>query len=124
MAHQARRVHRQGESELRRDVRTVPRSRRRHRGPSGRPDGAAATRHRRLLAVGERERAGRPWFFASANGPSFPNHLYSIAAQSGGAHDNPKRDRENAFAMTSGLPKTWGCDAPSWVHVEVELSGD
>ena len=28
-------------------------------------------------------------FFASAHGPSFPNHLYTIAAQSGGAHDNP-----------------------------------
>ena len=30
-------------------------------------------------------------FFSSAQGPSFPNHLYSIAAQSGGAHDNPRR---------------------------------
>ncbi|HVH52687.1 MAG TPA: alkaline phosphatase family protein, partial [Actinomycetota bacterium] len=30
-------------------------------------------------------------FFASAQGPSFPNHLYSIAAQSGGAVDNPRR---------------------------------
>ena len=29
-------------------------------------------------------------FFASAQGPSFPNHLYAIAAQSGGAHDNPQ----------------------------------
>src|SRR4030095_11616114 len=29
-------------------------------------------------------------FFASAQGPSFPNHLYSIAATSGGAHDNPR----------------------------------
>ena len=33
-------------------------------------------------------------FFASAQGPSFPNHLYSIAAQSGGAHDNPRRKPE------------------------------
>ena len=32
-------------------------------------------------------------FFASAQGPSFPNHLYSIAATSGGAHDNPRRRR-------------------------------
>jgi len=28
-------------------------------------------------------------FFASAIGPSFPNHMYSIAATSGGALDNP-----------------------------------
>ena len=29
--------------------------------------------------------------FASAHGPSFPNHLYTIAAQSGGAQENPLR---------------------------------
>ena len=29
-------------------------------------------------------------FFASAQGPSFPNHLFTIAATSGGAHDNPR----------------------------------
>jgi phospholipase C len=54
-------------------------------------------------------------FFASVNGPSFPNHLFTIAAQSGGAHDNPKpptgKDR--------GDYKTWGCDAPKSEHVEV-----
>ena len=44
-------------------------------------------------------------FFASAWGPSFPNHLYSIAAQSGGAHDNPRRSR----LLVSN---TFGCDAP------------
>jgi phospholipase C len=43
-------------------------------------------------------------FFASAQGPSFPNHLYTIAAQSGGAHDNPRRD--NFFS------NSFGCDAP------------
>ncbi len=44
--------------------------------------------------------------FASAQGPSFPNHLYTIAAQSGGAHDNPRR--------TPGLGSlTFGCDAPA-----------
>src|SRR5205807_6506135 len=58
-------------------------------------------------------------FFSSENGPSFPNHLYAIGAQTSGAHDNPKRDRTNPFAMASGLPKSWGCDAPSWVHVRV-----
>jgi phospholipase C len=43
-------------------------------------------------------------FFASAQGPSFPNHLYTIAAQSGGAHDNPRRD--------DFFSNSFGCDAP------------
>jgi phospholipase C len=38
-------------------------------------------------------------FFSSINGPSFPNHQYFIASQSGGAVNNPN----------SG----WGCDAKS-----------
>src|SRR6266404_1039837 len=38
--------------------------------------------------------------FSSLAGPSFPNHLYTVAAQSGGALDNP----EPAHA-------DWGCDA-------------
>jgi phospholipase C len=50
-------------------------------------------------------------FFASAWGPSFPNHLYSIAAQSGGARDNPRR---RGF-----LSNTFGCDAPAQQLVEV-----
>jgi phospholipase C len=51
-------------------------------------------------------------FFASAQGPSFPNHLYSIAAQSGGANDNPRRK--------PGLgSNTFGCDAPDEQLVEV-----
>jgi phospholipase C len=37
--------------------------------------------------------------FSSLMGPSFPNHLYTIAAQSGGAIDNPQ---------TNG--QAWGCD--------------
>ena len=37
--------------------------------------------------------------FSSLQGPSFPNHLYTVAAQSGGAINNPK-PRE-----------IWGCDA-------------
>ena len=45
-------------------------------------------------------------FFSSAQGPSFPNHLYSIAAQSGGAHDNPRRT--GRFRSSN----TFGCDAP------------
>jgi len=50
-------------------------------------------------------------FFASATGPSFPNHLYSIAAQSGGTHDNPRR--QDFFS------NTFGCDAPAQQKVEV-----
>jgi phospholipase C len=53
-------------------------------------------------------------FFASAQGPSFPNHLYSIAATSGGAHDNPRR----IPGVTRGS-NTFGCDAPPEQLVEV-----
>ena len=37
-------------------------------------------------------------FFTSVHGPSFPNHLFTIAAQSGGALDNP-------------TGRVWGCEA-------------
>jgi phospholipase C len=50
-------------------------------------------------------------FFASAHGPSFPNHLFTIAAQSGGARDNPLR---RDFYSNS-----FGCDAPEAELVEV-----
>jgi phospholipase C len=49
--------------------------------------------------------------FASAQGPSFPNHLFTIAAQSGGTHDNPRR--------TGFFSNTFGCDAPEQQLVEV-----
>jgi phospholipase C len=54
-------------------------------------------------------------FFSSENGPSFPNHLYAIAAQSGGAHDNPRR---TGLARSSN---TFGCDAPPQQLVEITL---
>jgi phospholipase C len=54
-------------------------------------------------------------FFASVNGPSFPNHLFTIAAQSGGAHDNP----EAPASTDRGDYKTWGCDAPKSELVQV-----
>ena len=42
--------------------------------------------------------------FSSLQGPSFPNHLYIISAQSGGVIDNPtSKSRLNS----------WGCDSPS-----------
>lgn len=49
--------------------------------------------------------------FASQNGPSFPGHEYLIAAQSGGAYDDPS-DVE-----------PWGCDAPPSTTVPVYDSG-
>lgn len=41
-------------------------------------------------------------FFTSVHGPSFPNHLYTIAAQSGGAINNP------SYGSNGGTH--WGCD--------------
>ena len=43
-------------------------------------------------------------FFTSVKGPSFPNHLFAVAAQSGKALDNPNGP-------------VWGCDAPAGVTV-------
>jgi phospholipase C len=44
--------------------------------------------------------------FSSLAGPSFPNHLYTVAAQSGGAINNP-----DSF--------DWGCDADVRTRVDV-----
>jgi len=48
-------------------------------------------------------------FFSSVGGPSYPNHLFFVAGQSGGVIDNPEnievRKDEN------GIFKSWGCDA-------------
>jgi phospholipase C len=45
-------------------------------------------------------------FFSSLKGPSFPNHLYTVGAQSGGAINNPNSGR-------------WGCDAAANSRVQV-----
>ncbi len=49
-------------------------------------------------------------FFASVGGPSYPNHFFFVAGQSGGALDNPEnievRVEENGKRF-----KSWGCDA-------------
>jgi phospholipase C len=60
-------------------------------------------------------------FFASAMGPSFPNHLYSIAATSGGALDNPVQTFPALRKQQEkGLAKSWGCDiAEPGAYVEV-----
>ena len=65
-------------------------------------------------------------FFASAYGPSFPNHLFSIAATAGGAHDAPDRPAESEEALLAdGYAKAWGCDAPEGSTVEVyDAEGD
>jgi phospholipase C len=46
--------------------------------------------------------------FTSMAGPSFPNHLYTIGAQSGGAINNPYN-----------APGRWGCDDPANATVQV-----
>jgi len=60
-------------------------------------------------------------FFASAHGPSFPNHLYTIAAQSGGAHENPTQQEIllRVRHRTTGLFKAWGCDSLETAYVNV-----
>jgi phospholipase C len=50
--------------------------------------------------------------FSSLHGPSLPNHLYTIAAQSGGVISVP------AAAGTQNLPN-WGCDSQAGAHVTV-----
>jgi phospholipase C len=47
--------------------------------------------------------------FSSLTGPSFPNHLYTVAGQSAGTISNP----------STGLGPAWGCDSPSNFTVEV-----
>jgi len=67
-------------------------------------------------------------FFASAMGPSYPNHMFSITAQSAGTHDNPLQDKLGASYLrraSKGLAKTWGCELPHDAYVLVEsAAGD
>jgi phospholipase C len=49
-------------------------------------------------------------FFTSVHGPSFPNHLFTIAAQSAGAIDNP-------------LGNVWGCDAQASLVPIIDPTG-
>ena len=53
-------------------------------------------------------------FFSSAQGRSFPNHLFTIAAQSAGVHDVPF-----PTLKTPQGANTWGCDAPKRELVRV-----
>ncbi|MEX0984169.1 MAG: alkaline phosphatase family protein [Actinomycetota bacterium] len=59
-------------------------------------------------------------FFASAMGPSFPNHLYTIAATSAGALDNAWQPGPYLSEMQKeGYAKSWGCDIARGGYVEV-----
>ena len=57
-----------------------------------------------------REFAISDHFFASAAGPSYPNHYFFIAGQSGGTIDNPENIGTERTA-DGGSFKSWGCDA-------------
>ncbi len=48
-------------------------------------------------------------FFSSVAGPSYPNHFFFVAGQSGGAFDNP--ENIEVRKTDEGLFKSWGCDA-------------
>jgi phospholipase C len=55
--------------------------------------------------------------FSSQAGPSFGNHLYTIAAQSGGSNSIPESGGQ--------IAPQWGCDAPQNTFVRVtDLAGD
>jgi phospholipase C len=78
-------------------------------------------------------------FFSSLHGPSFPNHLYTIAAQSGGVRDNPGHEADAGDALLVGpgedpgeaglepkdvpplkqLQGVWGCDANPKTRVPI-----
>ena len=48
-------------------------------------------------------------FFCSVGGPSYPNHFFFVAGQSGGVIDNPENIRTRTDE--NGVFKSWGCDA-------------
>jgi len=50
--------------------------------------------------------------FSSLTGPSFPNHLYTVAATSGGVTSNPHRP-------DGTIDQSWGCDSESTTTVRV-----
>jgi phospholipase C len=49
-------------------------------------------------------------FFASVNGPSYPNHYYFIAGTAGGILDNPENIKVRWLDDGTKM-KSWGCDA-------------
>jgi phospholipase C len=64
-------------------------------------------------------------FFASVLGASFPNHLFTIAATSGGTVDNPRIPNETfAERLAAGYAKTWGCDIPAGTVTVIDAEGE
>ena len=63
-----------------------------------------------LLACGPASTRCRDNFFASAAGPSYANHYYFIAGQSGGVIDNPENIGTRVERRRRPF-KSWGCDA-------------
>jgi phospholipase C len=59
--------------------------------------------------------------FSSLGGPSFPNHLYSVAAQSGGAIAVPSSSTGGGAggSIDGKTFTTWGCDADDSATVQV-----
>jgi phospholipase C len=57
-------------------------------------------------------------FFASVPGPSYPNHLFFVAGDSGGIYDNPEKAGFVPFPG-GGRWKSWGCDAREGAFVKV-----
>jgi phospholipase C len=49
-------------------------------------------------------------FFSSVGGPSYPNHFFFVAGQSGGVLDNPE-NIETRILDDGRRFKSWGCDA-------------
>lgn len=49
-------------------------------------------------------------FFASVNGPSYPNHFFFVAGTSGGVIDNPENIKVRWLDDGTKF-KSWGCDA-------------
>jgi phospholipase C len=49
-------------------------------------------------------------FFASAAGPSYPNHFFFVAGTSGGVIDNPENIKTRPLEDGTTF-KSWGCDA-------------
>src|SRR5277367_86281 len=47
--------------------------------------------------------------FSSMHGPSFPNHLYTVGAQSDGVINNP---------TNTTIQSSWGCDAADTIQVQ------
>ena len=58
-------------------------------------------------------------FFSSVLGPSFPNHMFFLAATSAGTRDNPVPSGNLPLRHALGYAKSWGCDSPKGTYVLV-----